>query len=543
MTLDLANWMSLLDGSKKLSEFSIPGTHDSASIVQRSLGERLQTQTRSLEEQLQDGIRFFDIRVGYTGTRFLLYHESSYLNLRFGPVRDIFRAFLRAHPRETIILSLKKENGAPDGGNEKGVTFQARFDQYVAESPNLWYLQNAIPTLDEARGKIVLFRRFALDKGTTTPRGINAYSDSKGKPAFEDNATFTITGPPRLEIQDRYSQRFTNTRATKWEAIEKLLNAARARGNRNVLFVNFISAAGILHNAIDDDFPNAVANDLNPKLASYLKGHPQGRFGVVLTDFEKTEINTLLIRSNELAGYWIAHGNGSVTAHGGAVVDRPSGAAARTAIAIAARRNGAGYYLVAPDGKVYAYGDANNVGEGVPAGTQAVSIAVRPAGGRAAGPGYWILSANGKVSAYNATSYGQIESGKVEAVSIVATKDFRGYWILASSGRVYPFGSASDFGDRRNAGQVNVAMAATPDGKGYWILASNGAVHAFGTAGHYGQGVGRGATARSIAVAADGKGYWILSTDGNVSAYGSAPQLGGAPSASPAVGIAPALQR
>jgi 1-phosphatidylinositol phosphodiesterase len=533
MTLDLANWMSLVDDSKMLSELSIPGTHDSASIKQPSLGQRLTTQEVSLELQLSGGIRFLDIRVGYTNTRFRLYHESTYLNLRFGEVRDICRTFLQSHPRETIIMSLKKEDDAPDSGNAKGVTFQARFDQYVNESPGLWYLQNAIPTLGEARGKIVLFRRFALDKDTKTPRGINAYD------GFPDNTTDTLQGRgrPTLVIQDKYSQ-LARTRNNKWNAIEKLLVEAKGPGNRDVLFVNFISAAGVLHNSIDDDFPDAVAADINPRLKTYLTDNPRGRYGIVITDFERQVINTLIVQSNELPGYWIVHENGAVTALGGAVAYPPSGAGASVAVAIAARRNGTGYFLVAPDGKVYAYGDASNAGQGVPAGTHAVSIAVKPAAVGPAGLGYWILSVNGKVSAYNATHHGQIEAGKVTAVAIVTTLDAGGYWILTLTGRVYTFGSAVHFGDRRNSRQVNVAMAATPDGKGYWILSSHGAVHAFGTAVHYGQGVNSGATARGIAAAPDGKGYWILSTDGNIKAFGSAPAAGGAPFGAPAIGIA-----
>ncbi|HYH80796.1 MAG TPA: phosphatidylinositol-specific phospholipase C domain-containing protein, partial [Longimicrobium sp.] len=165
MPFTVTDWMSFVDGSRKLSELSIPGTHDSASRYIES--NRLTTQTDGIREQLDSGTRFIDLRVGYTRNTFQLYHEKTFLNLNFGQVRDACRAFLQAHPGETIILSLKKEDKAPQGDNEKDGTFQKRFQKYVDESASLWYLGKDIPTLGEVRGKIVLFRRFELDKGTS----------------------------------------------------------------------------------------------------------------------------------------------------------------------------------------------------------------------------------------------------------------------------------------------------------------------------------------------------------------------------------------
>lgn len=292
MPLDLSNWMGLLADSKLLSELSIPGTHDSAS---RYLNDpRLVTQTASIGEQLGAGIRFLDIRVGYAGGRFRLYHEDTYLNLRFGQVRDVCKTFLQSHPRETIIMSLKKEDKAPSDGNVKGVNFQSRFAQYVAETPKLWYLGNNIPTLGDARGKIVLFRRFAIDKATPTDVGINAF-DEYPNPA--GGSTFTIKGPPKLEVQDEFG--LLNTKiASKWDAIEKLLTRASAPGNTSVLYVNFCSAAGKL----EVDYPLSATSTINPKLEAYFTSHPKGRFGIVLTDFQTTDINTRIVRTNGIGG-------------------------------------------------------------------------------------------------------------------------------------------------------------------------------------------------------------------------------------------------
>jgi 1-phosphatidylinositol phosphodiesterase len=532
MTFDVSKWMSFVEDTRKLSELSIPGTHDSGSREQKSLSTRLTTQTRTIREQLDAGIRFLDIRVRYKDDRFLLYHENSYLNLRFGPVRDICMAFLAEHPRETIVMSLKEESTPT--GNTKGVSFESRFAEYVAEHPDLWYLNNVIPTLGQVRGKIVLFRRFPVLPGLSNLLGINAYP-------FKDNKTFTIDGPPELIIQDGYLVEIHENKPGKYKNVERLLNeASRPGSDKNVLYVNYGSGAGILPRTT----PKAVSEYINPRLLTYFRGASQGRFGIVVTDFETTELNTRIAHTNVPfdVGYWIADGNATVSALGSATLYLPapdSGAAPGGAIAIAVNPRRTGYYLLALDGKVYAYGEGRNVGEGVPGGTRAVSIAVKPAALSPRGPGYWILADNGNVSAYHATHHGQIaSSANAQAVSIVATPDGGGYWILASNGRIHAYGNAGDLGDKRGADQIAVSMATTPDGRGYWILSSRGAVHAFGDAVHHGQGVGSGETARAIAATLDGLGYWILSTNGLIHAFGSARTVGGATPGAPAVGIA-----
>ena len=307
MTIDLSNWMRRVDGSKRLSELSIPGTHDSGSrnpqTTDADTRARLRTQSRTIAQQLDDGIRFLDIRIGYTNNDFSLYHENVSSGLTFQDVLDTCSTFLTAHSKETIIMSVKQETDAPTSGNDAippgrttPLTFQGRFDKYVTDSPTgLFFQENKFPKLGTARGKIVLFRRFALDAGTSPDNhGINAFD------RFPNDATGTIKGPPRLRIQDRFSQSGlkTRTRAEKWTAIEKLLKEAAGPGNADVLYVNFASAAGIVKTDFDNDYPNAVAEDINPDLETYFTAHTHGRFGIVVTDFETAARNALIVQTN-----------------------------------------------------------------------------------------------------------------------------------------------------------------------------------------------------------------------------------------------------
>lgn len=295
MTLDLANWMGSVDPSKRISDLSIPGTHDSASRyidpTDRTLANtsiRLTTQTTSIAEQLNSGIRFLDIRVGYTDNQFELYHEGFSLNLTFGEVRDTCKRFLQAHPRETIIMSLKKEDGAPSTSDR---TFRERFTTYVNQDVDLWFLINKIPKLGRVRGKIVLFRRFALDSAADADNfGIDA---SNG---FPDDRTGTIGGLPKLVIQDKFRQDIS--KQAKWELVQSLLVQAKNDTDEETLYLNFGSAAG----TEPVDFPLSVSNFINPRLLTYFAAPSRGRFGIVAMDFQTAELGTAIVRTNGIGG-------------------------------------------------------------------------------------------------------------------------------------------------------------------------------------------------------------------------------------------------
>ena len=61
---NLENWMSRIDDSKKLILMNIPGTHDSAAYCMNRISFKCaKTQDLTIKEQLEIGIRDFDIRI------------------------------------------------------------------------------------------------------------------------------------------------------------------------------------------------------------------------------------------------------------------------------------------------------------------------------------------------------------------------------------------------------------------------------------------------------------------------------------------------
>lgn len=151
------NWMSQLRDDVRLSELSIPGTHNSATATYRGgLSDYVRTQSIDIRKQLDNGIRFLDIRA-INGV-FTMHHDRYYLNQNFGDVLNKTVAFLRDNPEEVVYMRLKQEYSSKNDH-----TFNHILNtRYLQDSRwrDYFYYGNANPTLSETRGKIVIFRNF-----------------------------------------------------------------------------------------------------------------------------------------------------------------------------------------------------------------------------------------------------------------------------------------------------------------------------------------------------------------------------------------------
>jgi hypothetical protein len=107
------------------------------------------------------------------------------------------------------------------------------------------------------------------------------------------------------------------------------------------------------------------------------------------------------------------------------------------------------------------------------------------------GHGYWEVAADGGVFAFgDAGFYGSIGGQHLNAgvVGLAATPDGHGYWEVAADGGVFAFGDASFYGsigDTRGGGAVT-GITGSPSGHGYWEAAADGGVFSYGDAGFYG---------------------------------------------------------
>ena len=229
-------------------------------------------------------------------------------------------------------------------------------------------------------------------------------------------------------------------------------------------------------------------------------------------------------------GYWLVGNGGQVyqvdtTNYGdlrGVKLDKP-------VVGGAATDDGMGYWLVASDGGIFAYGDAGFHGStgGIKLNQPIVAMAADPVTG-----GYWFVASDGGVFAFGAPFLGSTGGVKLDkpVVGMAATPDGRGYWLVASDGGVFAFGDAHFHGSTGGIPLQKpvVGMAATPDGNGYWMVASDGGIFSFGDAGFHGS-TGRDhlvAPVVGMQASASGNGYWLAASDGGVFPFGDAPFLG-----------------
>jgi 1-phosphatidylinositol phosphodiesterase len=272
------NWMGGLPDSKKLSGISVPGTHNSGARHETFSGTA-KCQNLTIENQLNIGVRFLDVRCRHYQNAFTIHHGSVYQNMNFDAVLNACWDFLDNNPTECIIMSIKEEHN-PANNNR---TFEQTFDAYVQKKPNGWYLSNTIPDLGNVRGKIVLVRRFGA---SSQPKGIDATN-------WQDNTTFSIITPSAgIKVQDMYK---VPVNGTKWNKVLSLLEEAK-NGSHDMFYINFSSG----YKPGWFGIPNIprVSNYINPKLVDYLNTNRSGRYGSIMMDFVDADKSSLIYSTN-----------------------------------------------------------------------------------------------------------------------------------------------------------------------------------------------------------------------------------------------------
>ena len=268
-------WMSRMADSVKLSQLTLPGTHDSCTANITAIAS---CQAWSLQDQLNHGIRYIDIRCRQIGSTFAIHHGLVFTMVMFGDgVRDVCVDFLQAHPTECIVMQIKWHEY--DDDNPVG-TFQQVLDGYLQGFGSFFYLDNRIPTLGEVRGKIVVVRRFQLDAGSS-PRGLDLSGwNQQDDKTFDVNPT-SENGWATYHIQDQYNVPtiLGGDLTAKWNAIQALLDQAKADAS-DAWYINFASGSS------SGAYPYSVSTHINPSLFKYLGGGPfANRLGTLMQDF------------------------------------------------------------------------------------------------------------------------------------------------------------------------------------------------------------------------------------------------------------------
>ncbi len=142
----------------------------------------------------------------------------------------------------------------------------------------------------------------------------------------------------------------------------------------------------------------------------------------------------------------------------------------------------AGYWLVASDGGIFAFGDAPFHGSTGDIRLNKPIVAMAPT---PTGAGYWLVASDSGIFAFGDAGFFGSAPGQRAGDSVVAfaaTSTGKGYRQSFASGKVLAFGDAADLGSAANLNRPVVGMAPTPSGNGYWLVAGDGGIFSFGDA-------------------------------------------------------------
>ena len=317
-----SDWMSVIRDETKLTEITMPGTHDSCARkfhnedpfgVTSGISK---CQNLTISEQLNAGVRFLDVRceVDASSHSVKTVHGSTdcwngdnyyYLDFCF---QDVYN-FLAAHPSETVLISIKEDDGdvgVPHFTNAiyeyiHGYRSQDNFYFYGTDYNynDHWYLGKSVPTLEDVRGKCVLFNRFDQFIGTESGNGVWVdenesgqkikYNDMEGSFAepYYQNIHSNNTGIGTAHIQDYYKWS-TDQKKT---ATQYMLSLGHYRGEYYINYSSTVSDSSIPN-------PQNLAKTINAQYPyyTYEKTKPSGIFAM---DFASEDLCRYIINNNE----------------------------------------------------------------------------------------------------------------------------------------------------------------------------------------------------------------------------------------------------
>lgn len=180
-------------------------------------------------------------------------------------------------------------------------------------------------------------------------------------------------------------------------------------------------------------------------------------------------------------------------------------------------------WAVAPDGRVFTESDfsgppAGHYGDMANTRLNQPMVGMSPT---STGLGYWLVAADGGIFAFGDARFlgstGAIRLNKpVTGMSVTPQGD--GYWLVASDGGIFAFGNAPFYGSTGNLtlNKPISGMTTTPSGRGYWMVASDGGIFAFGDAPFKGSMGGQALSAPIAGMVPNGTGYTLIGEDGQL---------------------------
>ena len=300
-------WMAGIPDEALLSSINIPATHDTgtAGVVEDLVPSVSITSCQNLyyDEQLNMGARSFDIRANATkddasaadvkivhGGELWQCQEKNGNDLTLQSILNTSLGFLEKHKSETVILTVK-----PDAGSTIGLEHAVA--EFIEKNKDKVYSGGDIPSMKEARGKIIFLRRFNLTKNYESSveraMGFNLanwddikYKDYKYAYKLYDD------GKNHVYIQDAY-----NTYGSeKWPYILETMKQTTGQDTSHPIEYN---SWVFNYTSCSQGAPLGLTQEINPRLFKDEDNCIDNRFlGTVMLNFIDEPMSRLIYETN-----------------------------------------------------------------------------------------------------------------------------------------------------------------------------------------------------------------------------------------------------
>lgn len=342
------NWMSGISDDRFLYEINIPGSHDSATANCKNstnnfarifgtpvlnTGKYAKTQSLTLSQQLNAGVRYLDLRFSPKQEKLLLCHGNAkkaafalyaaeflsllnpifivcvyliyHLDIEFYAYEDEactipltcdsalaqIKDFLKDNPTETVILSAKKENGNTED-------FVALFKEQIQKlktqknpsthqeylySENGRYFYTKMPVLSEVRGKIVLMspEYEALGAGDVLDAGNGEGQSEFMGTSFNYENHWNISADKKVQFTENF--------------IEKYSQKMSKDPKKHLTYANVLKTNS---NAVLRQSPYEIAKQINENIYSENKLKKGHYYGWIMGDFMSRKVCRAIWQTN-----------------------------------------------------------------------------------------------------------------------------------------------------------------------------------------------------------------------------------------------------
>lgn len=287
---DNEGWMAALPDTMKVCRVSIPGTHDSGTAgVRFPMKHYARTQTLSISEQWNAGIRFFDLRPKLEKGDLKIYHGPANCHITFKEVLTTLKQELVGNPTEFCIVMTNSAGGG-----------QAAVDKTMEEIKTLIPVHmladfKADMTVANIRGKILFIHRNIPSASVDAPgASVRAWL---GNGTSRKARIVSSAGDSAVLWAQDYFTSGNNAKdaylTVKWDNIHSLLSAF-TESEDGVWRINHASGytgTGVCTNI------KRCSDTINKRLLDYLHDHSES-VGIIPMDYPGQELIDAIIRMN-----------------------------------------------------------------------------------------------------------------------------------------------------------------------------------------------------------------------------------------------------